>query len=338
MAKPLELLLNNGRSLVTGEQISDDRGGLAVYSDFDSFYKAYLSELAKWIGVSVEVHNRLEETFKEDTPMPFMSATVSDCIQKARDYSDGGPRYNPSYIQATGISTVVDSLVILRDLVFGSGEVSAERMLEALKTSFENDADLLAMVKNHPAKYGNDIDDVDSLFVDISSFFYNEVKQRHNTRGGRYYPGYMVFLSHEWLGANTGAMPDGRLARAALSDSVGSVQGMDSKGITALFKSATKNDYLPAVGGVTFNVRLMPSFFDEEETIDKLVSAVRVYFALGGMQMQVNVVDSKILREAQKRPDDFKDLMVRVGGFSAYFTGLAASLQEEIIKRTEHVG
>lgn len=338
MAKPLELVLNNGKSILTGEQISEDRGNLADYSDFGSLYQSYLTELAKWIGVSVEVHNKLEETQTYDTPQPFLSATVKDCISKARDYSNGGPRYNPSYIQAIGISTVVDSLVAIRDLVFGKGEVSAQRMLDAIRANYENDDDLHNIVKNHPAKYGNDIDDVDSLFVDISNFFYDEVCKYSNTRGGKYYPGYMVFLSHEWLGTNTGAMPDGRLARAALSDSVGAVQGMDRKGITALFKSATKNDYHPAVGGVTFNVRLMPSLFDEEDSIDKLVSAVKAYFALGGLQIQANVVDSKILREAQSHPEDYRDLMVRVGGFSAYFTGLAASLQEEIIKRTEHVG
>jgi Pyruvate-formate lyase len=146
----------------------------------------------------------------------------------------------------------------------------------------------------------------------------------------------MVFKSHQILGENTGATPDGRLACTALSDSVGAVQGMDRKGLTALFRSVTRTDFVPAVGGVTFNVRLMPSLFNSEELLNKLTDAVITYFDLGGLQIQVNVVDGSVLRDAKKNPQKHGDLIVRVGGFSAYFTALSPVIQNEIILRTEH--
>ena len=334
MVMPLELVLNGGRSLATGEQIGDYRPTLPDYRDFDDLFGAYLSEAAKWIGVGVDVHNRLEQLLKSTVPQPFLSASVDDCIERARDYTDGGPRYNPSYVQATGISTAVDSLVVLRDLVFSQRRIPADELLEALRDNFEGYARLRALVANYGQRYGNDIPEVDELFVRLARFFYNEVTQHRNTRGGRYYPGFMVFKSHGFLGEQTGATPDGRLAGTALSDSVGAVQGMDRKGLTALFRSVTRTDFSPAVGGVTFNVRLMPSFFDTDDSVQKLIDAVTTYFDLGGFQIQVNVVDGATLRDAQVHPERHRNLMVRVGGFSAYYVTLSKEIQDEIIERT----
>jgi formate C-acetyltransferase len=338
MAKPLELVINNGRSLLTRRQIGEDRGELSDYGDFQSLLAAYHDEMAHWIGVVVVLHNRIEELFKATRPQPFLSASIRDCIARGRDYTDGGPRYNPNYIQATGISTTTDSLALLRDLVFEEGRVPASELLDALRRNFEGHPRLRALLTHHPRKYGNDLPEVDGLFVQLAKSFYSEVRKHANTRGGRYHPGFMVFTSHEELGELTGATPDGRLARTALSDSVGAVQGMDRSGLTALLRSVTRTDFVPAVGGVTFNVRLMPYMFESEDVLEKLVDAVRTYFALGGFQIQANVVDSEVLRDAQACPERHGALMVRVGGFSAYFTELVPGIQDEIIRRTEHGG
>jgi formate C-acetyltransferase len=336
VAKPLELVLNDGRSLMSGEPLSEDRGSLNDYKDFDSLYQAFLAEISKWIGVSVEVHNRLEEGFKQDTPLPFLSTNIDDCIQDAKDYTDGGARYNPSYIQGIGMSTAVDSLVVLRDLVFSQGRISAKDMLAALRQDFRGYNALHALVRNYPIKYGNDISEADQVFAGLAQFFYAEVLRYRNTRGGRYYPGFMVFIRHDYLGSRTGATPDGRLAGTALSDSVGAVQGMDRHGITALFRSVTRTDYVPAVGGVTFNVRLAHSFFASEETLDKVVDAVATYFDLGGFEIQTNVLDGRTLRAAQADPAKYHNLMVRIGGFSGYFVEQTPGIQDEIIRRIEH--
>lgn len=336
MAMPLELVLNHGRSLMTGKQIAEDRGGLTDYGSFDELLDAYRTEMASQVALAVRLHRGVEELFKATRPQPFLSASIADCIARARDYTDGGPRYNPSYIQGTGISTTTDSLSVLRDLVFGTGEIAADDFLDALRRNFQGRAELHARVRNHPRKYGNDIADVDRLFVQLAGWFYEEALRHHNARGGRYYPGFMVFKSHQELGEKTGATPDGRLAGTALSDSVGAVQGMDREGLTALLRSVTRTDFVPAVGGVTFNIRLTPDLLRSEGEVERLIDALATYFDLGGFQVQVNVVDSSVLRDARAHPEQHRGLMVRVGGFSAYFVGLEPTIQDEIILRTEH--
>jgi formate C-acetyltransferase len=336
LAKCLELTLNHGRCLLTGEQLGEDLGDLTTYADFEELYSAYYRQVSHIMSKGVEASICNQHQAKEKTPYPFLSCFTADCLEKGGDFTAGGARYNPDYIQGIGLSTTADSLAAIRHFVFDNQMIPPELLLAALKTGFRGFEDLRQRLLNKAPKYGNDDDCADGIFVRLVEDFYAEAEKHTNGRGGPCLPGFMTWESHNLLGKGTGASADGRLARAALSDSVGAVQGMDRKGLTALLKSVTKSDYLRAVGGVTFNIKVSPEMFSRDDMLERLEAALVAYFEAGGFQVQVNVLSRRLLEEARDRPDLHPNLMVRVGGFSAYFVELDRGLQEEIIARTAH--
>ncbi len=336
LAKCLELTLNHGRCLLTGEQLGEDLGDLTTYADFEELYDAYKKQVSFIMDKGLQATARNQQQAKEKTPYPFLSCFTADCLEKGRDYTDGGARYNPDYVQGIGLSTAADSLTAIRHFIFDKGMVDPEHLLNALKSDFNGFEELHQRLLNKPPKYGNDDDYADRVFAGLVEDFYGEVKRHTNATGRACFPGFMTWESHNLLGKGTGASADGRRARAALSDSVGAVQGMDRKGLTALLLSVTKSDYVPAVGGVTFNVKVSPEMFSSDEMLERLEAALVTYFEAGGFQVQVNVLSRQLLEEALENPDLHTNLIVRVGGFSAYFVELDRGLQEEIIARTIH--
>ncbi len=336
LAKCLELALNGGRCLLTGLQLGEDCGDLTTYADFEELYAAYRKQVAAMVTAGVEAAARNKQQVEERRPCPFLSCFTSDCVEKGREYASGGARYSPDYVHGIGISTVADSLSAIRRFVFETQQVSAEELLRALRADFEGFETLRQRLLNRAPKYGNDDDEADAMFVRLVRDLYQEVDGRTDARGGTCHPGFMTWESHNLLGKGTGASADGRRARAAVSDSVGAVQGMDRKGLTALLRSVTKADYLPAVGGVTFNVKVSPELFRTEERMAALEAALRAYLDAGGFQVQVNVLNREVLEEAKDHPELHRNLIVRVGGFSAYFVELDSGLQDEIIARTTH--
>ena len=336
LAKCLELALNHGRCLLTGRQLGEDVGDLTSYADFEELYAAFLQQVSFIMTKGVAAAGRQKRRARERTPYPLLSCFTADCLEKARDYTDGGPRYRPDYIHGIGLSTAADSLAAIRHLVFETKAVAPEALLAALKADFEGREELRERLINKAPKYGNDDDRADEIVVRVASDFYQEVEGRVDGEGGTCFPGFMTWESHNLLGKGTGASADGRRARAALSDSVGAVQGRDRKGLTALLRSVTKVDFLPAVGGVTFNIKVSPELFGREDMRARLEAALLAYFEAGGFQVQVNVLSREVLEEARAHPEAHRNLIVRVGGFSAYFTELDAGLQEEIIARTRH--
>jgi len=273
---------------------------------------------------------------EEQRPCPLLSCFTADCLELGMEYAGGGARYKPDYVHGIGISTAADSLCAIRKFVFERGEVRAETLLAALRSDFEGFETLRQRLLNKAPKYGNDEDEADAVFVRLVRDFYAEVEGRRDGRGGTCYPGFMTWESHNLLGKGTGASADGRRARTAVSDSVGAVQGMDRKGLTALLRSVTKADYVPAVGGVTFNVKVSPELFASDGGSAALEAALRTYLDAGGFQVQVNVLRREQLEEAKEHPERHSNLIVRVGGFSAYFVELDPGLQDEIIARTAH--
>lgn len=336
LVKCLELALNNGRCLLTGRQLGEDLGDLMSCADFEQLYGSYVAQLSAVMSKGVAAAGHAKREARERTPYPFLSCFIADCLEVGRDYTDGGCRYNPDYVHGIGLSTVIDSLVAVKQLVFDEGSVSPETLLAALRSDFEGFEDLRLRLLNRASKYGNDDDLADEIARRVVRDFYREVEGRTDGEGGGCFPGFMTWESHNLLGKGTGASADGRRARAALSDSVGAAQGMDQTGLTALLRSVMKLDFLPSVGGVTFNIKVSPELFTTDDMLARLEAALRAYFHAGGFQVQINVIEKGRLEAARAHPEAHRNLIVRVGGFSAYFVELDPGLQDEIVARTLH--
>lgn len=189
---------------------------------------------------------------------------------------------------------------------------------------------------SRPPRYGNDQDEPDTLWTELSEFWYDTVRAHENQRGGKYQPGFLCWIMHSVLGERTGATPDGRKAGTSLADSVGAVQGHDTEGVTAMLRSAGKMDHTKFLGGAVTNVKFTPDMFSTAENREKIIDLLETYLHMGGFELQVNVVSSDLLRQAQDHPEEHANLIVRVAGYSDYFTRLSRTLQDEIIQRTEH--
>jgi formate C-acetyltransferase len=265
-----------------------------------------------------------------------MSLLIDDCIENGKDYNNGGARYNTSYIQGVGIGTLTDSLTSLKYNVFDKQKVTMAEMLASLKLNFEKNEKLKSKFINDTPKYGNDNDYADEILINIFEAFYNAVDGRPNTKGGYFRINLLPTTSHVYFGSKIGATPDGRFANLPVSEGISPVQGTDVNGPTSVIKSAAKIDHL-RTGGTLLNQKFTPQIFEDEESIDKIVHLVRSYFKMDGHHIQFNVIDVDTLRDAQNHPQNYRDLIVRVAGYSDYFVDLTPELQEEIIKRTEHM-
>jgi formate C-acetyltransferase len=270
-------------------------------------------------------------------PVPFLSVLIDDCINNGKDYNNGGARYNTNYIQGVGIGTITDSLAALKFHVFEHKTFALPEFLKILRQNFDGDEKTRLLLVNKTPKYGNDDDYADSLMQWTFDAFYDSVNGRKNTKGGVYRINMLPTTCHVYFGSVTGATPDGRMAGTPLSEGISPVQGADRKGPTAVLKSAGKMDHV-RTGGTLLNQKFTPQLLADEKGIDSLSHLVRSYFTLGGHHIQFNVVNAQTLREAQAHPEQYRDLIVRVAGYSDYFCDLGKSLQDEIIARTEHQG
>jgi formate C-acetyltransferase len=260
---------------------------------------------------------------------------TDDCTAKGKDYNAGGARYNNSYIQFVGIGSLTDSLAALQHLVFDQRAMSLAGLVRALDADFQGEETLRQRLVNRAPKYGNDDDQPDRLMRRAFDALVEEVDGRPNSKGGCYRVEMLPTTCHVYFGSVTGAMPDGRKAGLPVSEGISPVQGADRRGPTAVIKSAAKMDHLKT-GGTLLNMKFTPSLLGDDNGIDKLAQLVRSYFRMDGHHVQFNVVRAETLREAQAQPESYRDLIVRVAGYSDYFCDLARELQEEIIARTEH--
>jgi formate C-acetyltransferase len=263
-----------------------------------------------------------------------MSIVISDCIQNGKDYNNGGARYNTSYIQGVGLGSITDSLSSIKYNVFDKKFIDMKKLLHSLKNNFTGEESLRKDFLNDTPKYGNDDDYADSILRQVFEIYYKAIDGRPNTRGGQYRINLLPTTAHVYFGSVCGATPDGRLAYEPLSEGISPVQGADVNGPTAVIKSASKIDHL-RTGGTLLNQKFTPQLLEDESGIEKLTQLIRTYFRLDGHHIQFNVVTAEILRKAQMEPEKYRDLIVRVAGYSDYFIDLTVELQNEIIKRTE---
>jgi len=336
LVKVLEITLNNGVDPLTDKKIGIETGDPNNFKSYDELFEAYIKQLQHFIDIKIKGNRIIERLYAEYLPAPFMSLLINDCIENGKDYNNGGARYNTSYIQGVGIGTLTDSLTSLRYNVFDKQKVTMAEMLASLKLNFEQNEKLKSKFINDTPKYGNDNDYADEILIDIFEAFYNAVDGRPNTKGGYFRINLLPTTSHVYFGSKIGATPDGRFANLPVSEGISPVQGTDVNGPTSVIKSAAKIDHL-RTGGTLLNQKFTPQIFEDEESIDKIVHLVRSYFKMDGHHIQFNVIDIDTLRDAQNHPQNYRDLIVRVAGYSDYFVDLTAELQEEIIKRTEHM-
>jgi trans-4-hydroxy-L-proline dehydratase len=335
LPKILELTLHDGVDPRTGDRLGPATGSATDMASFDDLFAAFQRQLVHFVEVKIRGSNVIERLYAEHLPAPFLSLLIDDCIARGRDYHDGGPRYDTSYIQGVGIGTVTDALTAIRYHVYDNGTLGMAELLAALRDDYAGHEPLHARLRNRTPRYGNDDDYADAVLRRCFNAYFDAVDGRPNTRGGRYRVNLLPTTVHIFFGAMTGATADGRRAGAPLSEGISPVQGMDRRGPTAALLSAAKLDHL-RTGGTLLNQKLSPRLLQSEADIDKLVALVRAYFRLDGHHVQFNVVDAATLRAAQEDPDSHRDLIVRVAGYSDYFCDLGRALQDEIIGRTEH--
>ncbi|TNF38533.1 MAG: glycyl radical protein [Bacteroidetes bacterium] len=337
LVKILEVTLYNGFDPRTGVQVGPKTGDPASFSTFDEFMLAYREQINYFADVKIRGNNVIEKTFAIHLPVPFLSLLLEDCIANGKDYNAGGARYNTTYIQGVGLGSITDILTSVRFNIYDRKRFTWNELLAALKENFEGHEQMqYDMIYNTP-KYGNDDDYADAQAVSVFEFFHDAVSGRPTPRGGTHRINMLPTTSHVYFGNVTGATPDGRKAYVPLSEGISPFQGVDRQGPTAVIKSASKIDHL-RTGGTLLNQKFSPEFFEDENSYQKLTALIRSYFSLDGHHIQFNVVNADTLRDAQKNPELYRDLIVRVAGYSDYFNDLGEDLQNEIIRRTEHHG
>jgi len=337
LLKALELTLNNGLDLLDGKRIGLDLGNLTTYRTFDELENAYAQQIRYFLDQMVSCVDVVEGMHEKLLPTPFLSSVIDDCISLGKDVTQGGAHYNFTGIQAIQVANVADSLAAIKKFVFEDKTVSAERMLNALRTDFAEDEILRVMLINKAPKYGNDIDYVDALGTKWVNFFADELKKYHNGRGGTYQMGLYTVSAHIPMGHNVGASADGRHAKDPLADGgVSAMYGRDTNGPTALLQSVSKLPFEKASNGTLLNMKFLPSFFQTDSGITKFSNFLRAFSRLGISHIQFNVLTKEDLLAAQADPEKYRSLTVRVAGYTAYFTELARDLQNEIIARTTY--
>jgi len=335
LTKIFELVLNNGYDPRTKKQVGIKTGNPAKFKTFDDLMGAFRNQENYFADIKIKGNNIIEKIFINNMPVPFMSLLIDDCISNGKDYNAGGARYNTSYIQGVGLGSITDSLTALKYHVFDKETHTMGDMIDAIEADFIGYESLRKELVYDTPKYGNDDDYADDQAIQVFEIFYESINGRPTARGGTFRINMLPTTSHVYFGQVIGATPDGRKAHEPLSEGISPFQGADRNGPTAVLKSAAKIDHI-RTGGTLLNQKFSPAFFEDDESITKLSQLIRSYFRMDGHHIQFNVVDADTLRKAQKNPEKYKDLIVRVAGYSDYFNDLGEELQNEIIRRTEH--
>ena len=331
--KILEVTLNNGVDPVSGKKVGLETGDPRAFATYDELYVAFRKQVQYFVDMKVSVSNYIDRMFAKYAPATFLSLFIDDCIAKGKDYYNCGPRYNTNYIQCTGLGTITDSLAVLKKHVFEDNKFTIEQLLDAVNSNFEGQEPMRQFILNRTPFFGNDDEYADSIAVKVYDDLYDSIEGKPNTKGECYHLNMLSTTCHVYFGKIMGATPNGRLAGRAISDGTSPSHGADTHGPSAVVKSLGKLDQVKS-GGTLLNQRFLPDLLKRDEDIAKLASLVRSYFALGGHHIQFNIVDTATLHEAQKHPEEYRDLLVRVAGYSDYFNDMNADLQYDVIART----
>lgn len=335
--KALELAMNHGKCLLTGEQIGPDFGGIEEFETFEELEEAFRKTIDHFIDEMMKAEVVVEKAHQDCLPTAFLSAVIDDCLDKGLDVTAGGAKYNLSGIQMIQVANLADSLAAIKELVYDEKRISHEELKQALADNFEGHEITQTMLLKRAPKYGNDIQWVDDLGAKWAGYFRERMKDYTNYRGGPYHTGMYTVSAHVPMGENVGASADGRKAKEPLADGgMSPVYGRDMTGPTAVLKSVSRMDDSFTTNGGLLNMKFLPEFFRTQTGRDKFEHFLRAFVDLEIPHIQFNVVNREDLIDAQIHPDRHQSLTVRVAGYTAYFTELAGKLQDEIIERTSY--
>ena len=332
--KIFQLTLFNGFDEYSGKQLGLQLGYAKDFKNFDELWTAFKKQLKHFVDIKIRGNNVIERLYAEEMPAPCLSVVTNDCISNARDYNAGGARYNTNYIQGVGIGTVTDCVASVKYNVFDEKNFTMEELIDAMEHDFEGYDYIYSLVHDKTPKYGNDDDYADELMREIFDLYHDTIVGRPNMKGGKYGIDMLPTTCHVYFGDVILATPNGRKAHKPVSEGISPEKSADTNGPTAVIKSCAKMDHL-ATAGTLLNQKFTPNVVAGEAGLNNMASLVRSYFAMDGHHIQFNVVDRQTLIEAQKHPEDHKDLIVRVAGYSDFFRNLDKPLQDEIIERTE---
>ena len=337
MVKVIELAVNDGKCLQTGKQMGPNTGYLGSFPDYEAFECALEEQMNYFIDRMIQCCHDVEKAHARLLPSPFLSAVIENCIEKGVDVTGGGAYYNFSGIQFIQVANVADSLATIKAILFDEQTIRSDTLLEAMRTNFQNHGELREYIIDHIPKYGNDVAWVDSLGLKWARKFTEKISSYTNAREGNYHTGFYTVSAHVPMGKNVGASADGRLSGTPLADGgLSAAVGRDRNGPTALLKSVSRIDSMLGSNGTLLNLKMHPDIFKEEHLVDKFATLLKAMVKLKISHAQFNVVTREDLKRAQRYPDQYRGLTIRVAGYTAFFTELDTDLQNEIIARTEY--
>lgn len=337
LMKVLELTIHDGLDPASGKQLGPRTGSAESFKNFDELYAAFEKQMQYFLDVKIRGNQIIGRLYAENMPHLSLSLITDDCIKNGIDYNAGGARYNNTFIQAVGIGSITDSLAAIDEFVFSSRLKSLAELRDILARDFAGEPELELRARNLKAKYGNDNDDADSIMQRVFQSLFTMIDGRPDSRGGHYRLEMLPTTSHVYFGSVCMASADGRKAGMPLSEGISPVQGADRHGPTAVLNSAARMDHIKT-GGTLLNMKFTPELLAGDAGMNGLKTLVRTYFQNDGHHIQFNVVSAEMLRKAKKDPASYRNLIVRVAGYSDYFCDLPEELQDEIIARTEHKG
>ncbi|MDR1638779.1 MAG: hypothetical protein LBT59_03685 [Clostridiales bacterium] len=334
--KALEHVLGGGQPLF-GNEAWLERSTPINVKTFDEFLKSVKAALSEIIRSRMVVNAFDSLARKRYASSPLASALTCGCIEKGLDAGAGGAKYNFIYPCFPGFVTLVDSLAAVKKAVYDDKVITIKELSEICASNFDNTERTRQYLVNRCEKFGNGLEDVDAIAVDMYDFIRNELgRYRHCQVTGTFHPSYFAWIKHGELGMQAAATPDGRRQGEALSENLGASQGMDRNTPLGVVQSISKIEQKYGIGGIATNFRFSKSFLSTDEGKKALASFIRHFMDAGCFEAQFNSVDQETLLKAQKNPEKYATLMVRVAGYSDYFTNLSKEIQAEIIKRTEH--
>ena len=336
LPKILEITMHNGYDPVSKKQIGLKLGNAEDFATYEELFEAYKKQVAHFADIKIQGSNTITRLYAKYMPAPFLSVITDDCISKGKDYNNGGARYNTNYLQGVGIGTITDSLSAIKYNVYDKKLFTMADLMRAMDNNFEGQENALIynLVTRKTPKYGNDDDYADSIMKEVFQYYKNLVTGRPNMRDGHWRINMLPTTCHVYFGEVMLASPNGRKAHKPVSEGISPEKSADVNGPTAVIRSAGKMDHL-STGGTLLNQKFTPAVLAGEEGLDNFANFIRAYFNLDGHHVQFNVVDRETLIKAQQNPEEYRDLIVRVAGYSDHFRNLSKELQDEIINRTE---
>jgi formate C-acetyltransferase len=330
----LQLALHNG--FLGMDKCGPQTGDPSPFKSIDDVVAAFKTQLDHLIELATEGNNAIEQTHARFRPTPFLSIVVDDCITNAGEINAGGAKYNSTGCQGVGLADVVDSLTAIEQLVFKSGKTGLPDLVGIVDRDFQDRPDLRAYILNKVPKYGQN-DERSNFFSHLVSLIYEDsVSVKVNPRGGRYAPGFWSMTTHQGFGVRTGSLPGGRLAGTSLANGISPANGRDIQGPTASLSSAAGIYNACIANGYALNQKLDLIMMKKPGSHALMNGLIRGFFTSGGMQVQFNIIDPNMLIEARRTPDQYRALVVRVSGYSAYFNDLTDPVKDELIERTLH--